>query len=273
MKIVFDTYGPTVDIHIMNGKSTSGQGCAFVVYSSNEAAQNAINALNGVYSFRTDSTVPPISVAWAKGGGGPAGGGGGAVAAPAPPGYGAVPPPGFGAVAPPASLAVAAPGAPAVAAFPFGAYGVPAQVPQIPAVGALSGALSGFMGYPGLASAISGATGLTGLATPAPPPPPATEAAAPQRTKLFVGNLPVDIQQDPLRMVFGHYGRVTNVHVMQGKSKSGQSCAFVEYATSLEAETAILTLNDKYEIRPGEGAIAVKWATSGGGFTQRSSPY
>merc|ERR1712129_330731 len=89
------------------------------------------------------------------------------------------------------------------------------------------------------------------------------------RTKLFVGNLPTDIQQEAIRMVFAHYGNVTNIHIMQGKSRSGQACAFVEYATALEAETAILTLHEKYEIRPGEGAIMVKYANS----PPRTSPY
>merc|ERR1712216_800331 len=72
-------------------------------------------------------------------------------------------------------------------------------------------------------------------------------------TKVFVGNLPKDIGQEAIRLVFGTYGTVTNVHIMVGKSKSGQSCAFVEYSSQLGAETAILTLSDKYEIRPGEG--------------------
>merc|ERR1719245_431894 len=89
------------------------------------------------------------------------------------------------------------------------------------------------------------------------------------RTKLFIGNLPTDIQQEAIRMVFSHYGQVTNIHVMQGKSRSGQACAFVEYATPLEAETAILTLHEKYEIRPGEGNIMVKYASS----PTRPAPY
>ncbi|CAE7227081.1 unnamed protein product [Symbiodinium natans] len=50
---------------------------------------------------------------------------------------------------------------------------------------------------------------------------------------------------------------------MAGKSKSGQSCAFVEYSNTTEAETAVLTLHEKYEIRPGDGHILVKFAQSG----------
>merc|ERR1712216_1101791 len=87
--------------------------------------------------------------------------------------------------------------------------------------------------------------------------------------KLFVGNLPTDIQQDAIKMVFGTYGNVTNIHIMAGKSKSGQSCAFVEYSTPIEAETAILTLHEKYEIRPGAGNILVKYASN----SSRPRPY
>jgi len=99
------------------------------------------------------------------------------------------------------------------------------------------------------------------------PPQPASVQGA--RTKLFVGNLPADIQQEAIRMVFSHYGQVTNIHIMTGKSRSGQSCAFVEYSSPLEAETAILTLHEKYEIRPGEGNIMVKYASS----PTRAAPY
>jgi len=72
-------------------------------------------------------------------------------------------------------------------------------------------------------------------------------------------------------MVFSHYGTVTNTHIMQGKSKSGQACAFVEYSTPLEAETAVLTLHEKYEIRPGDGVIIVKHANNNS--QNRPAPY
>merc|ERR1712129_683682 len=74
-------------------------------------------------------------------------------------------------------------------------------------------------------------------------------------TKLFVGNLPCDITEDALQYVFGTYGKVTHVHIMTGKSRTGNACAFVEFGSAPDAETAILTLNDKYEIKPGAGAI------------------
>ena len=54
-------------------------------------------------------------------------------------------------------------------------------------------------------------------------------------------------------------------YIMAGKSNSGQSCAFVEYSSAAEADVAIQTLHDKYEIRPGAGMILVKRARSSEG--------
>lgn len=218
LQIVFSTYGNPTDIHIMTGKSNSGQSCAFIVYDTYEGAETAIATLDGVYNIREDGSTP-LSVKWAKPPGGAAPAGGSyqqARYAPAYSGY----------------SQGSAIGAPVVYAAPV--YAAPVRQPYVvqPVVGGI------------------------------PPPPPPTLPAGHQTAKVFVGNLPQDIQQDAVKMVFGTYGTVTNVHIMSGKSKSGQSCAFVEYTTPLEAETAILTLSEKYEIRPGEGPITVKYATN-----------
>ncbi|CAD7948258.1 unnamed protein product [Amoebophrya sp. A120] len=77
--------------------------------------------------------------------------------------------------------------------------------------------------------------------------------------KIFVGNLPTDITKEVLRQVFSTYGVVTDVHVMVGKSDSGQACAFVEYQQQIEAQTAINTLNNNYEIREGCGKIVCRF--------------
>jgi len=141
---------------------------------------------------------------------------------------------------------------------------VPGAAPQLQQYGGtVGGAPFGQPQFGGASPLLTMAAGqgLAGL--------PGAAAPVGQRTKLFVGNLPADVQQEAVRMVFGHYGQVTNIHLMAGKSRSGQSCAFVEYATGLEAETAILTLNEKYEIRPGEGSIMVKYSSS----PTRASPY
>ena len=44
-----------------------------------------------------------------------------------------------------------------------------------------------------------------------------------------------------------------------GKSDSGQACAFIEYSTQMEAQTAITTLNNNYEIREGNGKIVCRF--------------
>jgi len=78
--------------------------------------------------------------------------------------------------------------------------------------------------------------------------------------KLYVGNLPADIEKDAIDMVFSTYGRVLDVHVMNARAKNGQSCAFVVYSTSTEAKTCMAAMQTGYEIRPGEGNIFVKHA-------------
>ena len=87
------------------------------------------------------------------------------------------------------------------------------------------------------------------------------------KNKLFVGNLPGDVTQEMLNQVFGTYGIVTNVHILAGRAKSGQSCAFVEYSSPAEAEIALSTLHDKYEIRPGSG-----FSVTGRTCTPRDAP-
>merc|ERR1712129_351846 len=78
--------------------------------------------------------------------------------------------------------------------------------------------------------------------------------------KLYVGNLPADISREAIEMVFRTYGQTVDIHVMQGRAKSGQSCAFVSYATPDMARMAIAAMEGGYEIRPGEGNIVVRYA-------------
>jgi len=232
LQMVFGTYGNCTDCHIMQGRSTSGQACAFVVYDNAEAANSAIGALDGVYSFRQG---PPIKVSWAK----PPGSGGGKGAWGSSQSYGDS----YG--------MMGQWGSSWEGDWGYGGYKGKDK-------GKGKGKGKGdFGGYKGKGKGDFGG-GYKGNGKQ-------QQSAAAPGTKLFVGNLPPDIQQEAIRMVFEHYGKVTNVHIMQGRSNSGQACAFVEYASPGEAETAIITLNDKYEIRPGEGNIMVKYASSTNG--------
>lgn len=293
LSMVMNTYGTCVDIHLMVGKSRSGQSCAFVSYDSAEGAASALGALNGVYSFR-GAAHPPVTVSWAKPQGGP---GGDAPAASAP----------FQFVSPASAPQWIPPLDTALQAQPQLLAAVAGQPSLLPGGVSLAGAT--LAAQPQFAHLMAPAATVVGAqpqlaqyaaaAAPAQPqyaqyvavgaqpqlsaslltaaaslsPSLALQTQALQGRKLFIGNLPADIQQDALRIVFSHYGQVTNIHCMGGKSRSGQACAFIEYATPIEAETAILTLHEKYEIRPGEGNIIVKYASSPQGGGQRAAPY
>jgi len=82
-------------------------------------------------------------------------------------------------------------------------------------------------------------------------------------TKLFVSNLPTDVYEDALRYVFGTYGRVMSACLLPGGD--GSVSAFVEFSNKEDADTAIRTLNNLYEMKPGCGKIIVKRATDGDG--------
>lgn len=232
LKIIFGIYGNVVDIHLMNNnKSASGQGCAFVIFDRQDSCENAIAQLDGVCKLREEVELPPMRVAWARSGGAgpPTGGFGG--------GYGAAKG-GKGAWAP-------------WNAGPAPGWG-----------GGLAGGKAFGKGFKGGFAPPAG----KGVWNQQRPPAPAHFGP---RSKLFVGNLPVDVTPEVLQVVFQNYGTVTNIHVMSGKSKSGQACAFVEYASPAEAEVAVVTLHEKYEIKAGEGPIMVKFASS----QSRPAPY
>mmetsp|Transcript_56713 Transcript_56713/g.105006 ORF Transcript_56713/g.105006 Transcript_56713/m.105006 type:complete len:237 (-) Transcript_56713:80-790(-) len=94
--------------------------------------------------------------------------------------------------------------------------------------------------------------------------------------KLYVGNLPADITEHALQYVFSTYGVVTDIHIMTGRSKSGQSSAFVNYSNQQEASTCLAALEGGYEIRPGEGFITARYADDQQpprGGSVRSGPY
>lgn len=84
----------------------------------------------------------------------------------------------------------------------------------------------------------------------------------PSGTKLYVANLPEDIQESAVDYVFSTYGKVEKIHLMTGKVRHGCISAFVEFTTPEEANTAISSLDNKYEIRGGYGPITVKLANA-----------
>jgi len=76
--------------------------------------------------------------------------------------------------------------------------------------------------------------------------------------RLFVGHLPMDIQEDEIRMIFNTYGRTTDIHLMSVvQQQPGQDrCAFVTYESVESARVAMEVLNGVYKFRE-ESAEAI----------------
>mmetsp|Transcript_141785 Transcript_141785/g.250526 ORF Transcript_141785/g.250526 Transcript_141785/m.250526 type:complete len:641 (+) Transcript_141785:352-2274(+) len=85
-------------------------------------------------------------------------------------------------------------------------------------------------------------------------------------TRLFVGCLPPDIKDAAVEYVFSTYGKVINIHIMSKKNADGHVAALVDYRDVEDADTAILSLNNKYEIRPGYGPLQVRKANPSNRF-------
>ncbi|CAJ1327744.1 unnamed protein product [Effrenium voratum] len=263
IQTAFGTYGTVVEHHIMRGKSTSGQACCFIVYENKASGDSAIAAMDNALTLREGGN--PIRVSWAKGrsgfGGGYGGGCGGGYGG----GYGCGCGGGYG------GGCGGGYGGGGCGGYGGGCGGCGGGYGCGGCGGCGCGGYGGFGGGCGCGGCGGGCGGCGGCGGWGCGGKGQWDkgSGALQKSKLFVGNLPADISQEVITQVFGTYGSVTNVHVMAGKSKSGQSCAFVEYSSPSEAETAVLTLHDKYEIRPGEGNISVKFANSG----SRPGPY
>jgi RNA recognition motif-containing protein len=90
----------------------------------------------------------------------------------------------------------------------------------------------------------------------------ATDPSRPSDTgyKLFVGNLPEDITEEEIKIVFSTYGRVNLIHILGFNRDSGTRAALVFYSKREWGEDAIAVLHDQYKIRDdAEHTIRVKW--------------
>ena len=70
--------------------------------------------------------------------------------------------------------------------------------------------------------------------------------------RLFVGNLPADASEEEIGSVFGKFGNIASVCLLgNNKSRSGNSCAFVNFETQDAANAAIKALDGARQLRDG----------------------
>lgn len=123
---------------------------------------------------------------------------------------------------------------------------------------------------------------------PAPPLPPAVGGGSPRAGadrggrdapgKLWVGNLPADINADMMQRVFGAYGEIVELNILPPKARSGMRCAFVNFATVQQADACLAVMGMGYELRPNEEPIKVerpgdRFGGSKGGYGGYSGGY
>lgn len=71
--------------------------------------------------------------------------------------------------------------------------------------------------------------------------------------KLFVGNLPPNADETEIWAVFAPYGAILEIICLgPNRSKSGQACAFVKFATTEGAQKAAESVDGKVSLRPNE---------------------
>lgn len=216
---IFNTYGVVERVKILDKGSSKA---AFVTYASRSASEAAVQVLNNVYRFRTDSR-DAIHVSHSGGGGG-------------------------------SSSANQGPH-PATSSAPYGGFGG----------GGTYGFAPGFAyvnstGYPGYDYSRYGHAGHSDREYDRRDGDGGRSSSG-SGVKIYVANLPEDITKDHLEYVFNNYGRVEDIHVLTGRSKSGRLACFVIYSSPDSASKCIAAMQSGYEIRPGQGDIQVKYAS------------
>jgi len=134
---------------------------------------------------------------------------------------------------------------------PPGMMGGPPGMMGGPPPGMMGGPPPGMMGGPPQPWATTPAT----LAAQA-----AADTTSMGPRKLFIGNIPQDIDEAAIHTIFGIYGRLIAIFIMHPGNSGSQAAGFVEYANPFEAATAQKTMDQKYELRPGEGTMTVRFS-------------
>merc|ERR1719265_1585853 len=94
--------------------------------------------------------------------------------------------------------------------------------------------------------------------------------SAPVPKKIFVGSLPLGIDDAMLRFEFSKYGQITDIHINSKPCEPGRNWAFVTYASSDQAQYA-KDCTDRLLTMPGsESVCEVMLAKNQGKFGQDS---
>ncbi|KAG0600721.1 hypothetical protein M758_11G056200 [Ceratodon purpureus] len=79
--------------------------------------------------------------------------------------------------------------------------------------------------------------------------------------KLFVGQLPKQMNEQQLAEVFSEAGTVYEINIIKDKlTKQSRGCCFLTYTTRQEADTAIEIFHNKRTLQPVASALQVKYA-------------
>lgn len=104
-------------------------------------------------------------------------------------------------------------------------------------------------------------------------PAAATETVRPSGYRLFVANVPKEMDEDSIRPVFEEIGEVTEVSVLK-QVETGQSTGqvFITYRTKEAAEAAISQLHKKRTLDGHERPIEVDWSRNPAAVTPGAGP-
>jgi hypothetical protein len=299
LQTLFEQYGTVKEVHVMSSaRSRLGYACSFVVFKTGADVNRAISELNGVYRMRKDDDQA-ISVSYARAdddkqkvasadtstslttlsasanaaGNATASAANAANAAYATQYYAAQ-----AAMIAPLMYGMGgnmAAGANGQAAL-YSAYGMPAlgmyagypQAYMYADMASMASMASMAQAYTAAAASVDPTAAAAAAAAAAAILPSTAQAESPpspsathEETKLFVGGLPPAVTEQEIRMVFGQLGTVKEVHIMQGRSQSGQACAFVVYPDAYSSQLAIRTLNKTpWHAAPEQPPIIVRAA-------------
>ena len=77
--------------------------------------------------------------------------------------------------------------------------------------------------------------------------------------KLFVGQVPKDMQEDTLRPIFAEFGPIFDLTIIRDKTTgSHRGCAFLTYANKASADAALESLHNKYRLPNAQNALQVR---------------